>query len=132
MSESEWTDEQARMLGLSWVELGELAPGMLLLDAMDGSVLGFYTGRCGDLVGFARGSEIHWWDDHHVAPDFRDPGTRGHVLEQVRKAWGDALAAVVFDDGEWWLVTQGEHRPLGLDEDATEPGAMLAAMEAAP
>jgi len=33
MSERDWTDEQARGFGLSWLEVGELTPGMRLLDA---------------------------------------------------------------------------------------------------
>lgn len=66
-----------------------------------------------------------------IVPDFRDPGTRGHLLDQVRKAYGCPNASVYFVEtlGEWCCELPMPNGP--RFHRLTETGALLAARKAA-
>lgn len=63
---------------------------------------------------------------HGVVPDFRDPATRGALLQLVREAWGDDRADVSFAFERWACHVCGQF--FWAD---TEPAALIAALEAA-
>ena len=67
-------------------------------------------------------------------PDFDDAGTRGCLVEMVRKAWGDENA---FADprGGWHVCISSKGQEHGHDmeiEGDSETDAWVAALEAAP
>jgi hypothetical protein len=129
---NEWTIEQWVEHGRKWLHAGwEWEPGQIAIAS------------------WPDGDEIEYevcivpWGGYrvldNVVPDMRDPGTRGHALDQVRKAWGDyALATGQVDDRfptrpRAWLVTSAQqlYAPLG-GYATSEHEALLAAREAAP
>lgn len=78
----------------------------------------------------------------HAVPDFRDPGTRGHLLQVVRERYGAAVwvrwwwrGPVMDGIAAWCEVVDIRGRRLLAGpavKHRTEVAALLAAMEAAP
>lgn len=72
-------------------------------------------------------------------PDFRDSGTRGHALDQVREALGDPNVSVAKSGRAWVLLSTGLCSPWPCNrqgrrvraEAHTESEALLAARRAA-
>ena len=75
---------------------------------------------------FPRGSSV---------PDFDDPATLGCLLARVREAWGIDGLSVGRSDGRWavWRHELDVRFPVRAPmRDNTEPGALVAALLAAP
>lgn len=77
-----------------------LAPGMRVLHPAFGEclVLAVHDGRAllvhvgpDERWGYVA-TALGWRDISLLLPDYRDPGTLGHILAAVRKAWGDLTA----------------------------------------
>jgi hypothetical protein len=67
-----------------------------------------------------------------LRPDFRDPATRGCLLEQVRRRWNDPWLCVAWTGVVWICVDRhgiGLVPPCRAD---TETAALIAALESAP
>lgn len=92
----------------------------------------------GKPTGFDHGDGGYGVGPGIIVPDFRCPGTRGHLLDQVRKAWRWSVYVVCLGDDGWHVVCPkfgaGDGRPLIDDVEfwgATEVEALLAARKAA-
>lgn len=64
-----------------------------------------------------------------LRPDFRDPATRGVLLQQVRERW-DAPTICTDCDGLRWSVVRVDGTVLAYGD--SETAALVAALEAAP
>lgn len=80
-----------------------------------------------------------WVDRATVTPDYRDPGTLGHILAAVRAAWKDPGAAVTGHEtvppGDLWWVFDAcgpSMRDSVIFAGPTEAHALAAAWEGRP
>ena len=128
------SDEQARAQGERAVRTDWWAwfPGMLVVCGDGRHVERLVDGGDYD---FCDGAHVRglWW------PDFRDPATRGALIEQVRTAHGNELAHAYTNGGRWFVALPESladchemHPDADLYGHATEVEALVAALEAAP
>ena len=93
-SERDWTTAEAIAHGRKWLAAGwAWKRGQIVLVTLRDQrayAQGVVTsigddGEIEEILHFDGGFGVGWG----VVPDLRDPGTRGHALDQVRAAWGD-------------------------------------------
>lgn len=146
MSVSEWTIEQWVEHGREWLAAGwTWAPGQVaILPNLHTAVVSrvaegrpMFTETLP--VGNGELTYIEYYGqptafDSDAVPDMRDAGTRGHALDQVRKAWGSPGMHPA-RDGQLWLIRdcgggliEGPHGTAFF----CEAEALLAARRAAP
>lgn len=131
------TDEEAFALGMRGVEAGARhAIGMSAITR---------DGRFGLIVGLGHdGARVlsqgvtTTRSRMDVAPDLRDPGTKGHAVAQLRERTGDSGFTTAYDEfrpgmaGEWWVSCRATLAAL-VDQNGpypTEEEAIVAAFEA--
>lgn len=108
--------------GAVWVDT-ETGASVLLLEQ---TRLGRW--RCWE---YGEHEGLRHCDSDKMRPDLDDPGTRGHLLEQVRERLGDPFAycGPVVTETHWkvwsWTVPGGE-----VASGPTEKAASVAALEA--
>lgn len=145
-TESDWTDAEALAFGLRWLndDMWDWSVGQRLVD--DAGHAWFVTSvvitgnvwlveaRNMDGERLVVGEMISC---HQLAPDFRDPATRGHALEQLREAWSAPELHIQGHEHEgWWAYAEaGQYLRDANGERVFPQGqceseAMLAAMEA--
>ena len=122
---AEWTIEQWVEHGRKWVRAGwTWAPGQIAIAS------------------WPNGDETEYeicivpWGGFkvldNVVPDLRNPGTRGHALDQVREAWNRPSISTKHHPVLGWIVKDGADDFLKSVACDTEHEALLAAREAAP
>jgi hypothetical protein len=126
MNTKEWTVEQWVEHGRAWLRAGwTWAPGQIAIEPIEGG-----DGDVHNII-------VSWTVDPgaDAVPDMRDPGTRGHALDQVRDACDDPTISVnAGRHGDWLVAARNHEFPKGfvLTWYSTEHEALLAAREAAP
>lgn len=126
---SEWTLDQWVAHGREWI-----AAGWDPRDAKGGPALfmAALVSRDGHVrLANADGALVNG-SYSEVVPYLADAGTRGHALDQVRLAWDEPRANLDYDDGQWWLNTDGQRHRLPVCGPDAEHEALLAARRSAP
>lgn len=110
--------------GMRWMQGMRTTTGLIVIAAGDHSARVCDADDCVlDIVETA-----------HLLPDVNDPATKGCLLEQVRKRWGDAGATTCFNETlgagakiEWACIVE---RGTSVFYGPTEAAALVAALEA--
>ena len=99
---------------------------------------------CRETTGYRPRVGEHYQESSHIAdaadyrrghslPDFRDAPTRGALLEQVRRQWGDEYLCIAWTGANVyrWVARNRDGKMMVWGHDS-EAAALVAALEAAP
>ena len=107
--------------GAVWIDTETGASVLLLEQTRPG------RWRCWE---YGEHERLRHCDSDKMRPDLDNPGTRGHLLEQVRERLGKPFLQAVLSGGRYYADDFGDAYSPPVASGPTESAALVAALEA--